>query len=231
MAMGNAKPSKKPAGPVKRKVLIVDDHPLVRERLGELINSEEDLVVCGEAEDGNGALEAVESTKPDIAIVDISLKDTYGIELIKDLKTRHPELPVLVLSMHEESMYGERALRAGARGYLNKQEATRKVIPALRQVLSGGIFVSEAMASGILNKVAAGRASVTQGGQPTDVLTDRELEIFQLLGQGKSTRDIANVLHISIKTVEAHREHIKQKMNFKTSNELLRYAIETRVLK
>jgi DNA-binding NarL/FixJ family response regulator len=220
----------KAAASTKRKVLIVDDHPLVRERLGELINQEEDLVVCGEAEDGQGALEAVESAQPDIAIVDISLKDTYGIELIKDLKLRHPKLPVLVLSMHEESMYGERALRAGAKGYLNKQEATKKVILALRQVLAGQIFVSETMAAGLLQKVAGGRAPVAEGGSPIDVLTDRELEIFQLLGQGKSARDIANTLHISVKTVEAHREHIKQKLNFKTSNELLRYAIESRML-
>jgi DNA-binding NarL/FixJ family response regulator len=212
-------------------VLVVDDHPIVRERLAELINRELDLVVCGEAEDGHGALEAAESLFPDVAIVDISLKDTYGIELIKDLKTRQPELPVLVLSMHEESMYAERALRAGARGYLNKQEATKKVIPALRQVLAGQVFVSEAMAAGILQKVAGGRAAVAEGGTPIDVLTDRELEIFQLLGQGKSARDIGSVLHISVKTVEAHREHIKQKLNFKTSNELLRYAIESRLLR
>jgi DNA-binding NarL/FixJ family response regulator len=212
-------------------VLIVDDHPIVRERLGELINQEPDLVVCGEAEDGHGALEAVESTQPDIAIVDISLKDTYGIELIKDLKIRHPKLPVLVLSMHEESMYAERALRAGAKGYLNKQEATKKVIPALRQVLAGRVFVSEAMASTLLQRVTGTRAPVTEGGSPIDVLTDRELEIFQLLGQGKGAKDIGKLLHISVKTVEAHREHIKQKLNFKTSNELLRYAIESRMLR
>jgi DNA-binding NarL/FixJ family response regulator len=215
---------------VKRRVLLVDDHPIVRERLGELINQESDLVVCGEAVDGHGALEQVEETHPDVAIVDISLKDTYGIELIKDLKTRYPKLPVLVLSMHEESLYAERALRAGARGYLNKQEATSKVISALRQVLAGQVFVSEAMTAGILRKVASGRATNMEGGTPIDVLTDRELEIFQLLGQGKSARDVAMALHISVKTVEAHREHIKQKLNFKTSTELLGYAIESRLL-
>ena len=212
-------------------MLIVDDHPIVRERLGELINQEPDLLVCGEAEDGHGALEAVERSQPDIAIVDISLKDTYGIELIKDLKIRHPKLPVLVLSMHEESMYAERALRAGAKGYLNKQEATKKVIPALRQVLAGRVFVSEAMASNLLQKVTGGHAPATEGGSPLDALTDRELEIFQLLGLGKGAKDIARLLLISVKTVEAHREHIKQKLNFKTSNELLRYAIESRMLR
>jgi DNA-binding NarL/FixJ family response regulator len=214
----------------KKRVLIVDDHPIVRERLGELIALEPDLTVCGEAEDGHGALLAVESTSPDVAIVDISLKDTYGIELIKDLKIRHPKLPVLVLSMHDETMYAERALRAGARGYLNKQEATKKVIPALRQVLAGKVFVSDAMAAGILQKVAGRRAPVSEGGSPIDVLTDRELEIFQMLGDGKAAKDIARTLHISVKTVEAHREHIKQKLNFKTSNELLRFAIESKLL-
>src|SRR5687767_3863234 len=196
--------------PSKKKVLLVDDHPIVRERLGELIAHEEDLEVCGEAEDARGALQAAEASKPDIAIVDISLKDSYGIELIKDLKERHPDLPVLVVSMHEESMYAERALRAGAKGYLNKQEATKKVIPAIRQVLAGQVFVSDAMAAGLLQKVATGRASATQGGKPIDVLTDRELEIFQLLGEGKSAREIGKTLKISVKTVEAHREHIKQ---------------------
>ena len=220
-----------PAPPAKKRVLLVDDHPIVRERLGELIALEVDLEVCGEAEDAQGALDAVARAQPDIAIVDISLKDSYGIELIKDLKERHPNLPVLVLSMHEESMYAERALRAGAKGYLNKSEASKKVVAALRQVLAGQIFVSEKMAAGLLQKVASGRKPSTQGGSPIGVLTDRELEIFQLLGQGKSAKEIGNTLKISVKTVEAHREHIKQKLNFKTSNELLRYAIESRLLK
>jgi DNA-binding NarL/FixJ family response regulator len=212
-------------------VLLVDDHPIVRERLGELIALEADLEVCGEAEDVQGALDAVAATQPDVAIVDISLKDSYGIELVKDLKERHPGLPVLVLSMHEESMYAERALRAGAKGYLNKSEATKKVVAALRQVMAGQIFVSDTMAAGLLQKLASGRAPATQGGKPIDVLTDRELEIFQLLGEGKSAREIGTTLKISVKTVEAHREHIKQKMSFKTSNELLRYAIESRLRK
>jgi DNA-binding NarL/FixJ family response regulator len=217
--------------PPRKKVLLVDDHPIVRERLGELIALEADLEVCGEAEDANEALQSAEASNPDIAIVDISLKDSYGIELIKDLKERHPNLPVLVVSMHEESMYAERALRAGAKGYLNKQEATKKVIPAIRQILAGQVFVSEAMAANLLQKVATGRAPVTQGGSPIDVMTDRELEIFQLLGEGKSAREIGTTLKISVKTVEAHREHIKQKLNLKTSNELLRYAIESRLRK
>jgi DNA-binding NarL/FixJ family response regulator len=219
------------AQPNRRRVLIVDDHPIVRERLAELINREADLIACGEAEDGPGALAAIDSSNPNVAIVDISLKDTYGIELIKQIKQRRPELPVLVLSMHDESMYGERALRAGAMGYLNKQEATQKVIPALRQVLAGQVFVSPAMAAGLVQKVARGgaKAGVRQGGSATDVLTEREAEIFQFLGVGKSTRDIAAALQISVKTVEAHREHIKHKLNLKTSGELMRYAIEARL--
>jgi DNA-binding NarL/FixJ family response regulator len=204
----------KPAAPRKR-VFVVDDHPIVRERLAELIAQEGDLEVCGEAEDAITALTAIEAQRPDIAVVDITLKDTYGIELIKNLKERCPGVPVLVLSMHDESLYGERAIRAGAKGYLNKQEATKKVIPAIRMILAGQMFVSEKMTATILQRMSGGR-KVEGGGQPTDLLTDRELEVFQLLGQGLGVKQ----------TVEAHREHIKQKMGFKSSSELLRYAFE-----
>src|SRR5690349_21253446 len=213
-----------PPAAAKKKVLVIDDHPIVRERLAELINQQRDLVVCGEAEDSHQARKAVAELQPDIAIVDITLKDTYGIELIKEFKDRYPKLPMLVLSMHDEALYGERALRAGAEGYLSKQEATKKVVDAIRKVLAGEIYTSEKMAAGILQKVAGGKTP--GGGSPTDVLTDRELEVFQLLGQGKTVKEIADNLFVSAKTVEAHREHIKQKMNFKTSAELLRYAIQ-----
>ncbi len=206
-------------------MLVVDDHPIVRERLAELINQEPDLNVCGEAEDSHQALKAVEALAPDLAIIDITLKDTYGIELIKQLKERYPKLPMLVLSMHDESLYGERALRAGAKGYLTKQEATKKVVGAIRHILGGGIFVSEKMASTILHKLAGGGSS-EGGGSPVDVLSDREMEVFQLLGEGLGVRKIADNLFVSVKTVEAHREHIKQKLNFKSSSELLRYAIQ-----
>jgi DNA-binding NarL/FixJ family response regulator len=202
----------------------VDDHPIVRERLAELINQEPDLHVCAEAEDSHQALKAMVDFAPDMAIVDITLKDTYGIELIKQLKERYPKLPMLVLSMHDESLYGERSLRAGAKGYLTKQEATRKVVTAIRKILSGEIFVSEAMAATILRKVAGGANG--GGGSPIDVLSNREMEVFQLLGEGLGVRQIAENLFISVKTVEAHREHIKQKLNFKSSSELLRYAIQ-----
>ena len=227
----SAKTGSKPAGSameapaVRKKVLVVDDHPLVRERVAELINQEPDLLVCGEAEDGHQALAAVASLGPDIAVVDITLKDTYGIELIKDIKNQFPRLPVLVLSMHDESLYAERALRAGALGYLNKQEATKKIIPAIRHVLAGQVYVSEKMASALLRRVA-GIKELEPGGSPLDVLSDRELEVFQLLGGGKPVREIAKALHISVKTVEAHREHIKQKLNLRSSAELIRYAVE-----
>jgi len=200
---------------------------MVRERLAELISQEPDLAVCGEAEDAVTATKLIGQLQPDLAIVDITLKDTYGIELVKTLRERESHIPVLVLSMHEESLYGERAIRAGARGYLNKQEASKKVITAIRAILAGDVFVSDQMKSAMLQKMAAGgHAATAGGGQPTDVLSDRELEVFQLLGQGLAVRQIADMLYVSVKTVEAHREHIKQKMNFKTSSELLRYAIQ-----
>jgi DNA-binding NarL/FixJ family response regulator len=217
---GALKPEKTP----KRKVFLVDDHPIVRERLAELISQEADLEVCGEAEDAVAALKSIGALQPDIAIVDITLKDTYGIELIKTLKEREGHIPVLVLSMHDESLYGERAVRAGARGYLNKQEASKKVIAAIRTILAGEIFVSDKMKSDMLQKMSGGQRP--EGSSPTDVLTDRELEVFQLLGQGLGVRQIAENLFVSVKTIEAHREHIKQKMNFKSSSELLRYAIQ-----
>jgi DNA-binding NarL/FixJ family response regulator len=159
-----------------------------------------------------------------LAIVDITLKDTYGIELIKQFRERFPKLPVLVLSMHDESLYGERSLRAGAKGYLTKQEATKKVVTAIRQILAGEIFVSDKMAATILRKVAGG--GTNEGSSPIDVLSDREMEVFQLLGEGLGVRKIAENLFVSVKTVEAHREHIKQKMKFKNSAELLRYAFQ-----
>jgi DNA-binding NarL/FixJ family response regulator len=212
------------AGVVKKKVLVVDDHPIVRERIAELINQEPDLAVCGEAEDAARALEAVAGHRPDVAIVDISLKDSYGIELVRQLKELHPDLPTLVLSMHEESMYGERALRAGAKGYLTKQEASKKVVDAVRRVLRGGIYVSDKLAALLVRKVAGGNSE--KGGDLVDTLTDREREVFQLLGQGLTVREVADRLSVSAKTVEAHREHIKRKLNFKTSSELLRFAIQ-----
>jgi len=224
-AKGASKREKPAAAPVtKKSIFLVDDHPIVRERLAELINQEPDLIVSGEAEDALNARKLIEAKPPDLAIVDITLKDAYGIELIKELKERCPNLPVLVLSMHDESLYGERALRAGAKGYLNKQEATKKVVLAIRTILSGGIFASEKMTNTILHKLAGGHG--VEGASPTDILTDRELEVFQLLGQGRGVKQIAEDLFVSVKTIEAHRENIKHKMGFKSSTELLRFAIQ-----
>ncbi len=207
----------------KRTVFLVDDHPLVREWLINLINQQPDLTVCGEAESGPLALTAICETKPDVAIVDISLKDSSGLELIKDLKQLQPSLSVLVLSMHEESHYAERALRAGAKGYIMKRETTRKVISAIHQVLEGKPYVSEAIAAAMATQYIQGKSISTQS--PAEVLSDRELEVFELLGQGRGTRLIAERLKVSVKTVQAYCARIKEKLNLASATELLREAV------
>ena len=212
------------ATPVKTKVFLVDDHPLVREWLTQLIQRENDLAVCGEAEDTHEALEKITATGPDIVVADISLKSTHGLELVKDLQVRYPSLPVLVLSMHDESLYAERVLRAGAKGYITKQEATKKILLAIRQVLSGQIYISETMASRMVHKMVLGRAQEQKS--PIERLTDRELEVFQLIGQGQGTRRIAAELHLGIKTVESYRARIKEKLNLDDGTQLLQQAIQ-----
>jgi len=207
----------------KRGVLIVDDHPIVRQGLAQLIDQEHDLHVCGQAEDAHEAMRAIRELNPDLAIVDISLKDTSGIELSKDIKVRHPGLPVLILSMHDEGIYAERALRAGARGYVMKQEATERVVTAIRRVLSGEVYVSESVAAKMVSKLVAGPAQ--SGGSPVDRLSDRELEVFRLIGAGYGTREMAEKLHLSVKTIETYRAHIKEKLDLVDANELLRTAI------
>jgi DNA-binding NarL/FixJ family response regulator len=208
----------------KTKVFIVDDHPLVREWLGQLIQREGDMAVCGEAEDTQQALKEIEETQPDIVIADITLKTTHGLELVKDLQARHPSLPVLVLSMHDESLYAERVLRAGARGYITKQEATKRILLAIRQVLSGQIYISEKMASRMVHKMVLGRAEEQRS--PIERLTDRELEVFQLIGRGQGTRRIAEELHLGIKTVESYRARIKEKLKLDDGTQLLQHAIQ-----
>jgi len=207
----------------RRKVLLVDDHPIMRKGLTELIGRESDLAVCGEAEDVHDALKAVESLAPDIVVVDLTLKNSNGIDLIKDIRIRWPKLPVLVLSMHENAVYAEHALRAGAQGYLTKQQAPGKVVEGLRKILDGDIYISERMAAKMLSGFVSGKASAK--GFTVDRLSEREFEIFQMIAKGLQTREIAERLHISIKTVEAHREHIKAKLNLDTAAELLKYAI------
>lgn len=210
-------------GDGKTKVLIVDDHPIVRQGLSELINHEKDLAVCAQAEDASQAMVAIRSTRPDVAVVDISLKEKNGVELIKDIKAQYPGLPVLVLSMHDESLYAERALRAGARGYIMKHEATGKVVTGIRAVLDGQVFVSEKMSARMVHKLVGGSTSVDSA---LDNLSDRELEVFNLIGRGLGTRQIAEQLYLSIKTIETYRSHIKEKLNLSSAGELLQYAIQ-----
>ncbi len=208
----------------KSRVFVVDDHPIVRQGLALLINRESDLTVCGEAEDAQAAIHSVAMTKPDILVVDISLNGPDGLDLLKDIRIRYPELPVLILSMHDESIYAERALRAGAQGYIMKQEATEKVLVALRRILSHEIYVSERIANRMLQRYI-GSPSV---GKPSSIadLTDRELEVFRLIGEGHSTRRIAEELHISVKTVESYQAHIKDKLSLRSARELVQHAIQ-----
>jgi DNA-binding NarL/FixJ family response regulator len=213
---------RKQAANAPKKIFIVDDHPMMREGLAQLIGHESDVTVCGEADDAAQALEQIDKLKPDLALVDITLRSSSGLELIKDLALRAPETAILVISMHDESLYAERVLRAGGRGYVMKQEGGKKLMEAIRQVLSGKTYVSEKIAAKILD-VFSGRQS--EGASPVERLTDREFQVFQLIGQGLSTKEIADKLHVSAKTVEVHRVNIKQKLNVATAPELIRYAV------
>lgn len=207
----------------KQRILLVDDHPLLREGIAQLINEQPDLVVCGEAEDRSSALTLLEKTHPDLAVVDISLKNQSGLELIKDFKVQAPQLLILVLSMHDESLYAERALRAGARGYIMKREASLKVLEAIRQILAGKVYLGEKIVAGILDKVS-GRPPASALSSLA-ALTDRELEVLLLIGKGYGSQQIAQQLHISIKTVETHRANIKLKLKLENSGALLQFAI------
>jgi DNA-binding NarL/FixJ family response regulator len=207
----------------KIKVLLVDDHPLVREGLANLISQQADLQVCGEADNEPQALELIRTVQPHVAIVDISLESGSGIELIKSIKAMFPAVTVLVLSMHDESLYAERALRAGARGYVMKREAAKKVIQAIRCVLAGQLYVSEKIAARMAEKFVEGRPTATAS--PIEQLSNRELEVFQLLGLGHNTRQIADHLHVGFKTVQAYCARIKEKLKLANATELLREAI------
>ena len=209
--------------PHKANVFIVDDHPLVREWLANLIHQQPDFLVCGEAETEASALQSIITLKPDVAIVDISLKEGSGIELIKRIKTRSPAVAVIVLSMHDENLYAERAIRAGARGYIMKRETTKRIIEAIRSVLGGKLYVSERLTALFAKKFLDGH--LPNDGSPIEQLSDRELEVFQLLGRGYETRQVAESLHISMKTVQAYCARIKEKLKLATALELLREAI------
>jgi DNA-binding NarL/FixJ family response regulator len=206
-----------------KRILIVDDHPMMRTGLAQLIDNEPDLKVCAEADTAGQAINLVSKQKFDLALLDISLPDKNGLELIKDVRALRPEMPVLVVSMHDEMIYAERVLRAGGRGYIMKQEGGEKFLRAIRQVLAGEIFVSEKMSARIL-EVFSGRQP-EHSGSPVRKLSDREFEVFQLIGQGIGTRAIADQLHLSVKTVEVHRANIKEKLALKTATELVRYAV------
>jgi DNA-binding NarL/FixJ family response regulator len=207
----------------KTKVLLVDDHPLVREWLGNLINQQSDLQVCGEADSAPKAWQMIGALKPEVAIVDISMEGGSGIELIKNIKASHPSVMVIVLSMHDEGLYAERALRAGARGYIMKREATKRVLQAIRCVLDGKLYLSEKMAMLMAERFVDGRLATA--GSLIETLSDRELEVFQLLGRGYSTRQIAGDLHVSFKTVQSFCARIKEKLKLLNASELLREAV------
>jgi DNA-binding NarL/FixJ family response regulator len=211
--------------PNKKRIFIVDDHPLVREWLANLINQQPDLSVCGETESAPAALSALSAAQPDLLIVDINLKNSSGVELIKDLKKLHPDVPVLVLAMHDESLYAERAFRAGARGYVNKRESAQKMIEAIRRVLDGKLYVSEKTAEILAGKSMGGRA-ITKSS--VELLSDRELEVFDKLGQGIGTRQIAEDFRVSVKTIQAYCARIKEKLNLNSATELLREAVRWR---
>jgi DNA-binding NarL/FixJ family response regulator len=221
-----ATPAATAAAAVKSKfrILLVDDHPMVRQGLARLINDEADLCVCGEADSASAALAMLNSVQPDLAVVDISMGGVDGIELVKELRNVRPQMPTLVLSMHDESLYAERVLRAGAKGYVTKQEAPDKVMTAIRRVLAGDVYVSQKIASRLLKAVTGPQKEPMLS--PLDRLSDRELQVFRLIGSGLSVREIAEKLFLSVKTIETHREHIKEKLNLKSAAELLRYAVQ-----
>ena len=208
----------------KRAVLVVDDHPLLRQGLVMLINREPDLIVCGEVEEASAAMTAIAKATPDILIVDISLKGPDGLDLLKNLRTIYPDLPVLILSMHDESIYAERAMRARANGYIMKQEATEKVLVAVRRILDGEIYLSNRMSNKLLHQYMHGQTVETDSRMA--VLSDRELEVFRLIGEGFGTRQISEVLHLSMKTVESYQAHLKEKLSLRTGRELMQHAIQ-----
>ncbi len=208
----------------KTRIFIVDDHPIVREGLSLMMNREPDMMVCGEAEEATRALQAISTCKPDFLIVDISLSGPDGLDLLKSIRARYPSMPVLILSMHDESIYAERALRAGANGYIMKQEATERVLVAVRQILTKKVYVSDRIANRMLQQYI--RGSVSERKSPIADLSDRELEVFRLIGEGHGTRTIADELHLSVKTVESYQAHIKEKLSLKNGRELVQRAIQ-----
>jgi len=206
--------------PPKTRVLIVDDHPVFRTGLAGLVNLEKDLTICGEAQDATQAMKALELLKPDLVLMDLSLPGKSGLELLKDFRAMSPRTPVLMISMHDETLYAERVIRAGGKGYIMKQEGPERIIQGIRKVLSGGIFVSERISALILDALSGTKS----GTSPVSSLTDREFEVYRLLGQGQEPHEIAHVLHVSIKTVDTHRMHIRRKLSLRNATELIHHA-------
>lgn len=211
----------------KKAVLVVDDHPLMRQGLALLINQQQDMQVCGEAEEAQAAMLAIAQRRPDIMILDISLNGPDGLELLKSIRASDPDLPVLILSMHDEAIYAERALRAHANGYIMKQEATEKVLVAMRRILNGDLYLSDRMSNKMLQQYIGGGPSMIQSRIAS--LSDRELEVFRLIGEGRATREIAEELHLSIKTVETYQAHLKEKLSLRSGRELIQHAIQWKI--
>jgi DNA-binding NarL/FixJ family response regulator len=208
----------------KCRVLLVDDHPIVRQGLALLIDREPDLSVCGEAEGAHAAFHAIETLRPDLVVLDISLSGPDGLDVLKEIRVKTENLPVLILSMHDESIYAERAMRAGANGYIMKQEATERVLVAIRRILQGDVYLSDRLTNTMLQQYVHGASQAKKS--PLVNLTDRELEVFRLIGEGHGTRQIADELHLSVKTIESHQAHIKEKLALRNARELVQHAIE-----
>ena len=211
------------SGSQPRSVLIVDDHPIVRQGLSQLINAEHDLMVCGDAATVDEAMQSLDSADPDVVIIDLSLADSDGLELIKQIRNKTRQLPVLVLSMHDENMYAERLLSAGANGYIMKQAAADQLLTALRRVLAGGVYVSEDLGVSMVERLAGSEGK--QDSNPFERLSNRELQVMNLIGRGQTTREVAENLNLSVKTVESHRQRIKKKLNLQTSAQLVHFAV------
>jgi DNA-binding NarL/FixJ family response regulator len=213
-----------PTETAKKRILLVDDHPIFRHGLEDLLNKQEDLTICGHADSAPAALDGMRQLHPDLAIVDVSINGANGIELVKQMKAEVPHLPILVLSMHDESLYALRALKAGALCYVMKAEALEHVINAVRRVLDGRIFVSPRLGERLIFKAVHG--SDSDSPSPVDSLSDRELEVLMMLGKGHNTKSVAQELNLSVKTIETHRAHIKEKLGFADASEMVRFAID-----
>jgi DNA-binding NarL/FixJ family response regulator len=213
-----------PSSPAVARVLIVDDHPVVRVGYVELINHQAGLSVCGEAADAEEAIQQIQATHPDLVVIDISLKGSNGLDLIRQIKARWPELKTLVVSAHDESLFAERGLRAGAKGYVSKEATTDRLIEAIRRVLRGEVYLSGTAASRVMQRAVTAKSRMREA--PIETLSDRELQVFQLIGQGCTTREIAQRIEISPKTVENYRENIKKKLDLRNSAELVRHAVQ-----